>query len=342
MHSTDQETCDFSLPRSSVLTISETEAHERIEEYEYDLPAQPPGLVLTLFLAPFRLVIGIVSALWDVWMLIPAFFHEFGRQAYDLWKAVGFYWDQFTGLMWRCLLDPVLFLIHDPVGFVCFQADRLRYALLVIGWRVRSLWLELLSQLEDVGRLLDLSWMNPTPVPVTAHSVPPRSSRRSRRQLLQLQLDLCTVDPNEPLEPAPKSEQHPAAKRRGRTRFEIRPASDSALPEHPVFVESARTRLASDEPGPESDQHQHAARQDSGDREYGWYGRFCTTCPSCLSEEVYAVRSNGIFADSPRQRAWLVQNLFCERCITPFRRPGVLLLAPRPLLRPKDTEMYDK
>lgn len=64
-------------------------------------------------------------------------------------------------------------------------------------------------------------------------------------------------------------------------------------------------------------------------------------CPKCRSEEIYAATRPGEFAVRDRQLGWLVQCLFCERCIHWFYRPGRLFVLRKPIIRPPDEILYD-
>ena len=68
--------------------------------------------------------------------------------------------------------------------------------------------------------------------------------------------------------------------------------------------------------------------------------RFYHHCPNCESTEVYGVNNLGEFMIHESERALVYQRLHCERCIFAFVRPGRLLGAPSPKLRPQDIEMY--
>lgn len=72
----------------------------------------------------------------------------------------------------------------------------------------------------------------------------------------------------------------------------------------------------------------------------GPFRNFYEHCPSCGSNEIYAVNASGRFIRSKVERALLFQKLTCERCICAFTRPGLLLGAPNPKLRPADEELY--
>ena len=72
----------------------------------------------------------------------------------------------------------------------------------------------------------------------------------------------------------------------------------------------------------------------------GPFRNFYEHCPSCGSNEIYAVNASGRFIRSKVERALLFQKLTCERCICAFTRPGLLLGAPTPKLRPADEELY--
>lgn len=72
----------------------------------------------------------------------------------------------------------------------------------------------------------------------------------------------------------------------------------------------------------------------------GPFRNFYRHCPNCGSNEIYAVNSSGRFIRSKAERALVLQKLTCERCICAFTRPGLLLGAPEPKVRPRDEELY--
>jgi hypothetical protein len=72
----------------------------------------------------------------------------------------------------------------------------------------------------------------------------------------------------------------------------------------------------------------------------GPFRNFYGHCPNCGSDEVYAVNASGRFIRSKAERALVLQKLSCERCMCAHTRPGLLLGAPEPKLRPRDEELY--
>lgn len=378
----------FSLPRSEKLSPSSGRATDapneddsyEFDEYEYDAPPGLGSLLAAVLLFPFALLITLWELLFDAVNVVRYLVGELLAQIKDAGFAIGYFSGELVFFLFRLFIAPILFVLSDPVGFFCYQADRICYIFWSLSWHVRLLWGDFWEQLEDVGRLFEMGWWhllnslglaNAEPPPV--HAVPVRevAGLRSPRILSQAEPKMtaeaaatrqqrerdarkrASVEKRRGFSAVTKSgSNYPERPRvellqeqdRHRARFQIRPIenqqedeSTRRIPEHPEFKVSLRTRLADERDESEESVCNDSARQSSE----SWYRLYCCTCPRCQSEEVYPVKGNGLFAESLKERAWLIQNMYCERCLARFRRPGRLLLAPAPLIRPLDTDMYD-
>lgn len=372
---------DFVLPQAQQMPLSEelpddhgyAPEHDdpyEFEEYEYDLPPEG-GFFRAVLLFPFALILSLLEIVWDVLNVIPYLLGELLVQIKDVGFAIFFYASEFVFLVFRFLVAPVLFVATDPIGFFCYQADRIRYLAWSLAWHIRLLWADLWEQIDDVGRLLEMVWWHvlnafglTTAELPPVHAVPVREVAglpSPTRKQMRIKQSMTTNAKEARHDRKQKQEQHKqtqAARRRSfsavtnktstneqprhRPRFQIRPietatqqATSKPVPKHPEFTVSLRTKLANETENTES--FDHFTRESSE----SWYRLYCCTCPRCHSDEVYPIHSSGKFAESLAERAWLIQNMYCERCLATFKRPGRLLLAPAPNIRPLDTEMYD-
>jgi hypothetical protein len=323
------------------LRFSDTEVDDYdFEEYEYDLPTEH-GIVVSLLLLPFDLLMAILSCLVDVLQLIPYFFRCLGELRRDLIHAGEFYGDQLRVTLNQWIIGPLYFAVSDPIGCFLHVIDRTIYLAWTIRWGMKLLWDGIWEQIDDVGRLLELVWVQALevfnlvePAPSPIHAAVPR------RPPMPLPI---ASDAYLRTRPASRNRTAPSfvLMRTSQENATIR--SQPAAPlAHPVFKPSSRTRLAPENAQVDPDEIADETNLRSAHKtKSGNVSGFYQKCPSCASEEIYAVKPNGQFAKSPADFGLVVQHMFCERCITPFRRPGRLFLAPTPVIRPADTDLYD-
>ena len=326
------------------LRFSDTEVDDyEFEEYEYDLPKEH-GIVVSLLLLPLTLLMAILSCLFDVLRLIPYFFQCLGDLRRDLIHAGEFYGDQLRTTLNRLILGPLYFAVSDPIGCFLHVIDRGIYLAWTLRWGAKLLWEGVCEQIDDVGRLIELVWVQALemfnlvePAPSPIHTAVPRSqSMPARASTAYLQTRPVSRNRTAPGFVLMRTKEEPTAEE---SKKPTRP--DAPMP-HPVFKPSSRTRLAPDNAEVDPDEiadetNLRSAHKSRSNMVSGFYQK----CPSCASEEIYAVKPNGQFAKSPADFGLIVQHMFCERCITPFRRPGRLFLAPTPVIRPADTDLYD-
>ena len=296
------------------------------EEYEYDLPPEG-GFFKAVLLFPFAVIVSLLETLWDVMSIIPYLLGELIVQIKDLGFAIFFFASEFVFLLFRLFVAPILFVATDPVGFFCYQADRIRYLAWSLAWHIRLLWADLWEQIDDVGRLVEMAWWHvlnafglTTAELPPVHAVPvrevaglPSPTRKQMRIKQSMTADAKEARQDRKL----KREQHTQAQAerrrsfsavtnktntnepaRHRPRFQIRPiettperTKSQPAAKHPEFKVSLRTKLADENESPDYDDF---IREPSE----SWYGLYCCTCPRCHSDEVYPIHSTGKFAES--------------------------------------------
>lgn len=313
---------------------------DELEEYdEYDIPTERGFIVETLLL-PWNLLLALVSTVFDILGLIPYFFKCLAGLIGDLAYTAHYFGTQLWNTFARLILAPLHFALTDPLGFVLHLIDRVFFLAWALRWFVRSLWRESWEQVRDTGNLCAVIWQQS----LESLSLVPASPS-------PFQGGSARTGPVRNRITPPKMRSRPVSPNRQST-FVLVPgatnkvggaeAKSDAPVAHPVFKPSSRTKLADpDTPiDPDEIADDHALRAAHGSSMGADDGSHYK-CPSCQSEEVYAVRSDGRFAESPKDFGLVIQHMFCERCTVPFRRPGRLFLVAKPIIRPKDTELYD-
>ena len=328
------------LPARLRLASDAFEPEEFEDEEPYDF-----GFFTSILLLPFDFFCAVVSTLFDIAGLVPYTIRCFHALWRDLVHAGRFYHYHTMSILNRFVLGPIHFAIADPVGFTMAVVDRCYFFIWCARVAVGNLRDETLEQLGDVQRLIDLvtvqakevfgvAELDPSPI----HAVPLRT-----RSMLLHAANAGTHSQTNVVR-SRRSRFVLMRKREDETKTEsvgvvCEPAPALAL----EFKPSLRTRLAAPDAPLDPDEMEEPARQKPGGfSPVKAVSGFYYKCPHCASEEVYAANRDGTFARKEADFSLLIQRMHCERCINQFSRPGRLFLGPKPMIRPSDSEMYDR
>lgn len=306
---------------------------------QYDIPGTD-NIFFAILCLPFDLLLALLATLLDIARLIPFFYRCLHKESGDATHAIGFYANQFRLALCRIVLGPIYFAVTDPFGFALHLVDVAHWLAWTTWWSLKDLWAEFREQIDDTGRLIRLVGLQVLEVfhlvEVEASPIHSAAPRRIAPAVPAIPTGPCVRN----LSVRNPRAQFVLMQPRRKVPVQVKP---SALAAVPMFKPSSRTRLAPEDspvdPDEVDDDQQLASahKPTHSEPRSAFYGK----CPSCKSEEVYAVKADGKFAKSHADFGLLVQKMYCERCITTYHRPGKLLMAPAPAIRPKDTDLYD-